>query len=77
MNKDSKFFNYFLSKAKKKELNITSFSLKKKSDISLLSIKKIKNYFRLKINVRKKIFFFDTKFSTDNFPQPSSFSILL
>ena len=30
-------------------------------------MKKVKNYFRLKINIRNKIFFFDVKYSTDNF----------
>ena len=33
----------------------------------LMGIKKIKNYFRLKINVKNKIFYFDTKYSTNNF----------
>jgi murE/murF fusion protein len=55
------------NKAKKNGINITSFSLKKKSDIFLLSVKKIKKWFRLKINIRNKIFFFDTKHTTDNF----------
>ena len=55
------------NKAKKNGINITSFSLKKRSDIFLLGIKKIQNYFRLKINVRNKILFFDTKYSTNNF----------
>jgi len=32
-----------------------------------VGIKKIKNYFRLKINVKNKIFYFDTKYSTNNF----------
>jgi len=32
-----------------------------------MSIKKIKNYFRLKINVKNKIFYFNTKHSTNNF----------
>jgi len=67
LNKDSKFFGLLSRKAKKNGINITSFSLKKRSDIFLLGVKKIKNFFRLKINVRNKIFFFDTKYSTDNF----------
>jgi len=67
LNKDDKFFNFLSHKAKKNGINITSFSLKKRSDIFLLGIKKVKNYFKLKINVRNKIFFFDTKHSTDNF----------
>jgi len=67
LNKDDKFFSFLSNKAKKNAINITSFSLKKKSDIYLMSIKKIKNYFRLKINVKNKIFYFNTKYSTNNF----------
>jgi len=67
LNKDSKFFSFLLGRAKKNGINITTFSLKKKSDIFLLNIKKVKNYFRLKINVKNKIFPFYTKYSTDNF----------
>ena len=67
LNEDDKFFSFLANKAKKNEINITSFSLKKKSDIYLMGIKKIKNYFRLKINVKNKIFYFDTKYSTNNF----------
>ena len=67
LNKDSKFFSFLSNHAKKKGINITSFSLKKRSDIFLLGVKKIKNYFRLKINVKNKIFYFNTKYSTNNF----------
>ena len=67
LNGDDKFFSFLSNKAKKNEINITSFSLKKKSDIYLMGIKKIKNYFRLKINVKNKIFYFNTKYSTNNF----------
>ena len=67
LNRDAKFFTFLSNKAKKNGINIISFSLKKRSDIFLMSIKKIKNYFRLKINVKNKIFYFDTKYSTNNF----------
>ena len=67
LNKDSKFFSFLSNHAKKNGINVTSFSLKKKSDIFLLGVKKIKNYFRLKINVKNKIFYFNTKYSTNNF----------
>ena len=67
LNGDDKFFSYLSNKAKKNEINITSFSRRKKSDIYLMSIKKIKNYFRLKINVKNKILYFNTKHSTNNF----------
>ncbi len=67
LNKDSNFFSFLFNRAKKRGINITSYSLKKRSDIFLLSIKKIKKYFRLKINVKNKIFYFFTKYSTDNF----------
>ena len=67
LNKDSNFFSFFSDKAKKAKINITSFSIKKKSDIFLISVKKIKKYFRLKVNVKKKEFYFFTKHSTNNF----------
>ena len=66
LNADDKFFSFLSEKAKKNKINITSFSIKKKSDIYLMRIKKIKNYFRLKINVKNNIFYFDTKYSTNN-----------
>lgn len=67
LNKDSKFFNFLLNKANKKGINVISFSRKKKSDISLSNIQKSKNYYRLKIIVKNKFFYFDTKYSTNNF----------
>ena len=67
LNKDSEFFDFLSNKAKKYGIKVTSFSLKKRSDISLLGIKKIKNKFRLKVNVKGKIFYFYTKNSTENF----------
>tara|TARA_B100000686_G_scaffold197475_1_gene204330 strand:- start:994 stop:3822 length:2829 start_codon:yes stop_codon:yes gene_type:complete len=67
LNKDSKFFSFFSAKAKKKGINITSFSYKKGADIFLLSVKKNKNYFKLKINVKGKIFHIDSKYSTKSF----------
>ena len=40
LNSDDKFFSYLSNKAKKNEISITSFGLKKKSDIYLMAIKK-------------------------------------
>jgi len=67
LNKDCKFFKFLSNKAKSKKINITSFSLKNKSDIFLLNIKKIKNQFRLKISVKNEIFNFNVKYITDSF----------
>ena len=67
LNKDDKFFKFFYNKAKKRLINIVSFSFEKKADIFLLNIKKFKNYFRLKINVQKRIFYFNVPYSTKNF----------
>ena len=67
LNKDDKFFSFLSNKAKKKGINITSFSINKKSDIHLIDIKKLKKYSRLKINVKNKIFYFKTKYSTNSF----------
>ena len=39
LDKDERFFNYFYNKAKKKKINVTSFSEKKKADIILLNVK--------------------------------------
>tara|TARA_Y100000590_G_scaffold469508_1_gene657446 strand:- start:65 stop:2869 length:2805 start_codon:yes stop_codon:yes gene_type:complete len=67
LDKNSKFFNFLSKKAKKHRIKVTSFSIKKKSDVFLISIKKIRNYFRLKINVKNKILFFNVKYSTNSF----------
>ena len=60
-------FRYALNKANKKNVNVISFSYKKKSDIYLLGVQKFKNYHRLKVNVKNRYFYFDTKYSTNNF----------
>ena len=67
LNKDSNFFDFLSNKANKKKIKVISFGLKKKSDIFLLKIKKIKNHYSLKVSVKNKIFYFDTKYSTNNF----------
>ena len=67
LNKDDRFFNFFKNKAIKKGLNIISFSTKKKADISLLNIRKIKNKCILKIKIKNKIFNFYTTNCTPNF----------
>jgi MurE/MurF fusion protein len=67
LNKDSDFFNFLSNKAKKSKINITSFSLKKNADIFLINVKKIKNLYKLKVNVKNKIFYFYTKYSTKSF----------
>ena len=67
LNKDDKFFDFFSKKAKKNNLNVISFSSKKKADIFLLSIKKIKKYYRIKVAVKEKYFNFDIPYSNSNF----------
>ena len=67
LNKDDKFFKFLFEKSKKKGIKVVSFSFKKRADIFLLGIKKTKNYYRVKINVKNKIFYFDTTHSTSNF----------
>ncbi len=67
LNKDNKFFNFLSNIAVKKKTNVISFSTKKKADIFLKEIKKTKKYYQLKINVKNKIFYFYTKYSTDSF----------
>ncbi len=67
LNKDDRFFNFFKNKALKKGLDIISFSINKKADISLLSIKKIKKKRILKIKVKNNIFYFYTINFNKNF----------
>ena len=67
LNKDDRFYSFLSEEANRRGVNIISFSLKKKADIFLLENKKINNYFRLKIIVKKNIFYFNTKHSTNSF----------
>ena len=67
LNKDDKFFTFLSDKARKKGINVISFSSKQKADIFLLNIRKIRNHYRLKIAIKNKIFYFDSIYSTNNF----------
>ena len=67
LNKDDKFFTFLSDKARKKGINVISFSSKQKADIFLLNIRKIRNHYRLKIAIKNKIFYFDAIYSTNNF----------
>ncbi len=67
LNKDDKFFNFLYDKAKKKGVKVTSFSSSKKADVFLTSFVKTKNYYRLKIIIKEKTFYFDIKNFTNNF----------
>ncbi len=69
LNKDDKFFTFLSNIAEKNKIKVTTFSLKKKSDIYLSSIKKMRNHNRLKIYINNKIFYFNIKHSTNNFIQ--------
>jgi len=67
LNKDDRFFSFLSNKAKRKGIDVTSFSLSKKGDVFLLKKVKIKNHYKLKINAKEKIFYFYTKSFTKNF----------
>ena len=67
LNSDGEFFNFLSKRAKKNGINVISFGIKKKSDVFLSHIKKFKNFYRLKIIVKNKIFYFDTKYFVNNF----------
>ena len=67
LNKDDKFFNFFSEKAKNRGINVISFSSKKKADIFLLGCRKIKNKYRLKLSIKKRFFYFNVKYSMNNF----------
>ncbi len=63
LNKDDKYFNFLQKKAKSRNLNVTSFALKKNADIFLKSIRKIRNKYELHIKIFKKnkFFYMDNK----------------
>jgi len=67
LNKDDKFFNFLSDKARKKGIFVISFSRRKKADIFLLNIKKNKSYYKLKIKIKNKIFYFNILNYTENF----------
>jgi len=67
LNKDDRFYNFLFKKAKEKSINIVSFGMNKKADISLLKIKKNRNNYMLKILVKKEIFYFNTKHASESF----------
>ena len=66
LNKDSQFFKFLSKKANKNEINVVTFGHKKKSDVFLSGIKKIRNFYRLKVIVKNKIYYFDTKYIFNN-----------
>jgi len=67
LNKDDNFFNFLYKKAKKKGINVTTFSSKRMADIFLSSSKKIKNKYRLRIVVKENIIYLYVKNFTENF----------
>ena len=58
LNKDDKFFNFFSDQAVKKGVEVISFGLTNKANIFLQSAMKIKNQYKLKISIDRKVFFF-------------------
>tara|TARA_B100001250_G_scaffold386306_1_gene382711 strand:+ start:4902 stop:7745 length:2844 start_codon:yes stop_codon:yes gene_type:complete len=66
LNADDRFFNYFKSKALKKKIKVISFSKKRKSNVMLQKIKKIKNKLDLTININGKSKKFVIKKSLEN-----------
>ncbi len=66
LNKDDNFFNFLSKKAIKRGIKVVSFSSKKKADISLSNISSVKNGYRLKVKIKKDIFYFDAKYPIDN-----------
>ncbi len=72
LNKDDKFFNYFLSLAKKHNLKIISFGKNIKSDVSLSKVNKFKNFSILSIKVESKIY----KYKIKNNLIPYTYNIL-
>ncbi len=54
LNRDDKFFHFFLNKAKQNNIKAISFGKSKNSDVKLISIKKKKNFNLLNIRIKEK-----------------------
>ena len=67
LNKDDKFYDFFINKAKQKKLKITSFSMKNNADISFKKMKKINKNYYLFLKIRKKIKKFKLKESIKSY----------
>ena len=67
LNKDDKFFSFFKKKAQERGINVISFSSKKNADIFLSNVIRKNNYYKLKVIIKNKTFYFSLKNSTDNF----------
>jgi MurE/MurF fusion protein len=67
LNKDSNFFNFLSSRAKKNKIKIISYGIKKKSNIYFLGKKKIKDFYRIKVLVEDKKLYFDIRHNSESF----------
>ncbi len=67
LNADDKFFKFFKTKSIKKNLRIISFGIKKKSDVSLINIKKGKSSSVIYINNKEKKLKFIIKKYLENY----------
>ena len=68
LNADDYFYNFHRKIAKKKKINILSFSVKNKSsNVYLISIKKVKSKYKIMISINNinKYFYFNTCFESD------------
>jgi len=67
LNKDDVFFKFLSNKARKKGITVISFGSKHRADIFLLGTRKIKNYYKLKVVIKNKIFYFNVPYCTNSF----------
>ena len=67
LNKDDKYFQFFSQKAKKFGIKKITFGVKNKADVFLRDIKKVKNFYKIAINIEKKIYYFYVNSNFNNF----------
>ena len=67
LNRDNNFYNFLSKKAKKKGIKIFFFSLKKNASVRFLKYKKISNFYRIKLKINNKLFYFDSKYLSNSF----------
>ena len=67
LNADDNFFSFHKNKALKRKLNIVSFGHTQGSNIRFLKIKKIKNFFNIKVKIFDQIKYFKIKYKYENY----------
>ena len=67
LNADDKFFSIHKKIAKKRKLNIVSFGYSYKSDIKFLKLKKLRNYYKIEVQIFDELKKFEIRYKYKNY----------